>query len=60
MYDATGCTDDDALPGNRSYDEWYDYWRNMFSKITVKVLTGTVDQTDLVFYKRLFTGHRRI
>lgn len=36
MYDATGCTDDDAFPGNRSYDEWYDYWRNMFSKITVK------------------------
>ena len=42
MYDATGCTDEGALPGDRSYDEWYELWRSMFQKITVQVYSNQV------------------
>jgi len=34
MYDATGSTEDGL--GDKSYDEWYEVWRTMFQKITVK------------------------
>eukprot|EP00656_Telonema_subtile_P043374 TRINITY_DN49737_c0_g1_i1.p2 TRINITY_DN49737_c0_g1~~TRINITY_DN49737_c0_g1_i1.p2 ORF type:complete len:179 (-),score=49.14 TRINITY_DN49737_c0_g1_i1:514-1050(-) len=34
VYDRTGMADDDALPGNRTYDEWYEHWRAMFARIT--------------------------
>eukprot|EP00658_Telonema_sp_P-2_P026036 TRINITY_DN20501_c0_g1_i2.p1 TRINITY_DN20501_c0_g1~~TRINITY_DN20501_c0_g1_i2.p1 ORF type:complete len:299 (+),score=97.62 TRINITY_DN20501_c0_g1_i2:64-960(+) len=36
VYDRTGIADDDSLPGNRTYDEWYEHWRAMFSRITVQ------------------------
>lgn len=34
MYDATGSTEEGL--GDKSYDEWYELWRSMFQKITVK------------------------
>jgi len=36
VYDQTGLTDDDAMPGNKSYDEWYETWRAMFARISTK------------------------